>query len=393
VTSRLSTLDRTLRIDLDDHNAAFLWGPRKVGKTTLLRQQFPEATSFDLLDSTLRTELTLQPAMLRERVSATRPQLVIIDEIQKVPALLDEVHLLLESTPTRFILCGSSARKLRRGAANLLGGRAWRFELFPLTTAEIGVPKNAEARSEMLLRILNRGLVPQHYLASHPERLLRGYVLDYLSQEIQAEALVRNVPAYARFLDAVTTTHGQLLNYATVARDCGVSPKTVREYYQILDDTLLGFRLPPWRKARKRRLIETEKYFLFDVGIVRALSGMRLMQAGTEEFGRAFEHFLIQEIRAYLSYRERDLPLSYWRTSTGLEVDLIVGPLDLAIEIKASTKVGDGDARGLRALAADQKVKRGVIVCLGDQPRRLEDGVEIWPWPLFCQRLWAGDWF
>lgn len=391
--SRLSKFGRTLKIDIEDHNAAFLWGPRKVGKTTLLRQQFPRAVNFDLLDSTLRTELTLRPAILREQVLASRPQLVIVDEIQKVPALLDEIHLLLESTTTRFILCGSSARKLRHGAANLLGGRAWRFELFPLTTAEIGVSENSAAAGEMLIRILNRGLVPQHFLAARPERLLRGYVLDYLSQEIQAEALVRNVAAFARFLDAVTATHGQLLNYATVARDCGVSPKTVREYYQILDDTLLGFRLPPWRKARKRRLIETEKYFLFDVGIVKALSGMHILQPGTEEFGRAFEHFLIQEIRAYLSYRERDLPLSYWRTSTGLEVDLVVGKLDLGIEMKASPRVGDGDARGLRALATDQKLKRAMIVCLADQPRRLADGIEIWPWQLFCKRLWAGDWF
>lgn len=391
--SRLSTIDRDLKIDLGDHNAAFLWGPRKVGKTTLLRRQFPRATTFDLLDSTLRTELTLRPALLRERVLAARPRLVIIDEIQKVPALLDEVHLLLESTPVRFILCGSSARKLRRGAANLLGGRAWRFELFPLTTAEIGVPEESEAARDMLGRILNRGLVPQHFLASRPERLLRGYVLDYISQEIQAEALVRNVPAFARFLDAVSSTHGQLLNYATVARDCGVSAKTVREYYQILDDTLLGFRLAPWRRARKRRLIETEKYYLFDVGIVRALSGMRLLQPGTEEFGRAFEHFLIQEIRAYLSYRERDLPLSYWRTSTGLEVDLIIGTLDLGIEMKATAKVSEGDARGLRALAADQKLRRGIIVCQADHLRRLDDGIEIWPWQLFCRRLWAGGWF
>jgi len=393
VNSRLSSIKRLLKIDLEDHNAAFLWGPRKVGKTTLLRQQFPRATTFDLLDSTLRTELTLRPATLRERVLAARPRLVIVDEIQKVPSLLDEIHLLLESTATRFILCGSSARKLRHGAANLLGGRAWRFELFPLTTAEIGIPANPSAASALLLRMLNHGLVPQHYLARRPERLLRGYVLDYLAQEIQAEALVRNVPAFARFLDAVSTTHGQLLNYATVARDCGVSAKTVREYYQILDDTLLGFRLLPWRKARKRRLIETEKYFLFDVGIVRALSGMRLVQPGSEEFGRAFEHFLIQEVRAYLSYRERDLPLSYWRTSTGLEVDLIVGALDLAIEFKASAKVGEGDARGLRALAEDQKAKRRMIVCLAGEPRRLGDGIEIWPWPQFCQRLWAGDWF
>jgi predicted AAA+ superfamily ATPase len=167
----------------------------------------------------------------------------------------------------------------------------------------------------------------------------------------------------------------------------------VREYYQILDDTLLGFRLAPWRRARKRLLIETEKYYFFDVGIVRALSGMRVLEPGTEEFGRAFEHFLIQEIRAYLSYRERDLPLSYWRTSTGLEVDLIIGALDLGIEMKASAKVNESDARGLRALAADQKLRRGIIVCQAEHVRRFDDGIEIWPWQLFCQRLWAGVWF
>jgi predicted AAA+ superfamily ATPase len=325
-------------------------------------------------------------------VLAGRPHTVVIDEVQKVPALLDEVHGLLESTETRFILCGSSARKLRHGAANLLGGRAWRVELFPLTTHELDVPKSAAAARQLLTRIVNHGLIPQHHLMDRPERALRGYGLDYLAQEIQAEGLTRNVPAFARFLDAVALGHGQLLNYASVARDCGVSAKTVREYYQILDDTLLGHRLPPWRRTRKRRRIETEKYYLFDVGIVRALSGMRLIHAGTEEFGRAFEHFLIEEIRAYLSYRERHLPLAYWRTSTGLEVDLIVGDLDLAIEFKASAGVGEGQAQGLRALRADQKVQRSMIVSLDERPRTLAGGIEVWPWHLFCEGLWAGEW-
>ncbi len=384
-------IERLLSIDLAEHNAAFLWGPRKVGKTTLLRQQFPHALRYDLLDSDLRTRLLLRPALLREAVLARRPPLVIIDEIQKVPALLDEVHGLLESTSTRFILCGSSARKLRHGAANLLGGRAWRFELFPLTTAELDGPPSRDAGARMLERIANHGLIPQHYLAQRPERLLKGYVLDYLAQEIQAEALTRNVPAFGRFLDAVALTHGQLLNYANVARDTGVSAKTVREYYQILDDTLLGHRLPPWRKSRSRRLIETEKYFLFDVGVVRALSGMRLIQLGSEEFGRAFEHFLIEEIRAYLSYRERDAPLAFWRTSTGYEVDLIVGPLELALEFKASTNTGEGQARGLRALLADQRVRRALIVSLDEQRRDLQGGIEIWPWHLFCRALWEDE--
>ncbi len=391
MTSPLSLVRRVRLTDLGEHNASFLWGPRKVGKTTLLRQRFPNARWYDLLDSDLRTRLLLRPARLREEVLADRPRVVVIDEVQKVPALLDEVHGLLESTDTRFVLCGSSARKLRHGAANLLGGRAWRFELFPLTTHELGVPKSAADASRLLDRVVNHGLIPQHHLMAKPERALRGYVLDYLAEEIQAEALTRNVPAFARFLDSVALGHGQLLNYASVARDCGVSAKTVREYYQILDDTLLGHRLPPWRRARKRRLIETEKYYLFDVGVVRALCGMRIVQAGTEEFGRAFEHFLIEEMRAYLSYRERHLPLAYWRTSTGLEVDLIVGNLDLAVEFKASAGVGERHVQGLRALCEDQKVKRAVIVSLDERPRMLDGGIEVWPWHLFCEGLWAGE--
>lgn len=387
MTSRPGEIRRSLRIDLTGHNAAFLWGPRKVGKTTLLRQQFPDAKRYDLLDAELRTRLLLRPQLLREEIASSRPKLVVIDEIQKVPALLDEVHALLESTRTKFILCGSSARRLRRGAANLLGGRAWRFELFPLTTRETGGRLDETA----LVRISNHGLLPQHWLAPRPERSLRGYALDYLAQEIQAEALTRNVPAFGRFLDAVAATHGQLLNYANVARDCGVSAKTVREYYQILDDTLLGHRLPPWRRSRARRLIETEKYYLFDVGLARALGGMRRLEAGSEEFGRAFEHFLIEEVRAFLSYREKDLPMHFWRTSTGYEVDLVLGALELAVEFKARSGVDDRDARGLRALKQDQRVRRALIVSRDERPRRLEDGIEIWPWAEFCRALWAGE--
>lgn len=382
MTSRLSKYPRVLRVDLKRHNAAFLWGPRKTGKTTLLKQQYGDARYFDLLQSELKTSLLLRPSLLREEVAANRYDLVIVDEVQKVPALLDEVHWCLENTRTRFILCGSSARKMKRGAANLLGGRAWRFELFPLTTREL-----AEYDLE---RILNHGLIPQHYTQSEPERSLRSYVLDYIEQEVHAEALTRNVPAFAKFLEAVAATHGQLINYSNIARDCGVSARTVREYFQILEDTLLGHTLEPWRKARKRRLIETAKFFLFDVGVVRALSGMRLIQNQTEEFGRAFEHFLIEEIRAYLSYKEKFLPLAYWRTSTGLEVDLVIGDLDLAIEFKASRQADERHARGLQALMEDQKVREAVIVSQDPVIRKLPGGITIYPWQEFCERLWAG---
>lgn len=380
----LSGIRRILDLRKESFQAAFLWGPRKTGKTTLLRQQFPEAKFYDLLKSDLKTDLMIHPERLREEVLAQKFPLVVLDEVQKAPALLDEVHWCLENTETRFILCGSSARKLKRGAANLLGGRAWRYELFPLTTKELHEPD--------LLRILNHGLLPAHYLAEKPERPLKGYVLDYLHEEIQMEALTRNVPAFARFLDAVALTHGQLINYANIARDCGVSPKTVREYYQILEDTLLGHTLSPWRRSKSRRLIETARFFLFDVGVIRALAGMRLIQPGTEEFGRAFEHFLIEEVRAYLSYENKERTLSYWRTSTGLEVDLVVGNAELAVEFKANGRVDDHDTKGLRAFAEDQKVKRCLIVSLVKEPRELPSGILVLPWKTFCRRLWAGEW-
>jgi predicted AAA+ superfamily ATPase len=379
----LSEYPRILQIDLRRHNAAFLWGPRKVGKTTLLKSQFPDAHFVDLLQTDRKMSLLLNPSLLREEAAANRYDLVVVDEVQKVPALLDEVHWCLENTRTRFILCGSSARKLKHGAANLLGGRAWRFELFPLTTQEI--------KTYDLGRILNHGLIPLHYIEEEPERSLRGYVLDYIEQEIHAEALTRNVPAFARFLEAVAATHGRLINYSNIARDCGVASKTVREYYQILEDTLLGHTLEPWRKKKRRRLIETAKFHLFDVGVVRALSGMRLIQEGTEEFGRAFEHFLIEEIRAWMAYREQFLPLAYWRTSTGLEVDLIIGDLQLAVEFKASRKVDERDIKGLRALMEDQKVRQAAIVSQDSTIRRLNGNITVYPWQKFCEKLWAGD--
>lgn len=376
-------IKRLFQLELGDHRAAFLWGPRKTGKSTLLKQQFPTAKTYDLLKSDVKAELLLRPARLREELVAQRPPLVIIDEIQKVPQLLDEVQWCIENTDVRFILCGSSARKLRHGAANLLGGRAWRFELFPLVTAEIKAPD--------LHRIVNHGLVPTHYLEKSPNRSLRAYILDYLNEEIQAEALVRRIPAFAKFMESVALSHGELINYSNIARDCGVSSKTVREYYVILEDTLLGHTLPPWRKRVNRRLIETAKFYLFDVGVARALRGLQTVEQGTELFGRAFEHFLIEEMRAYLAYREKWIPMSFWRTSTGYEVDLIVGELDLAIEFKATLTVRSEDLRGLKALLEEHAVKRAIVVCLESEPRQVGP-ILILPWQQFCKQLWVDEW-
>lgn len=373
---------RHLKVDLEGNNAAFLWGPRKVGKTTLLHQQFPDAAYYDLLETDLKTSLLIAPSRLREEILASSPPLVVIDEIQKVPALLDEVHWCLENTPTKFVLCGSSARKLRRGAANLLGGRAWRFELFPLTTGEILHPD--------LDTIVNHGLIPKHYLAKHANRSLRSYVSDYISEEINAEALVRDVPAFAKFLDAVTLTHGELVNYSNIGRECGVSPKTVREYYQILEDTLMGHTLEPWRKSKDRRLIETAKFYLFDVGVVKALKGLSAIEPKTEEYGRAFEHFLIEEIRAYVAYQEKGCPLSFWRTSTGLEVDLIMGQMDVAIEFKSTDNIKPLHCKGLQSLLEDQKVGKVLLVCLEPRARKIGK-ILVLPWKEFCKKLWNGE--
>ena len=264
---------RTLRMELPPAQSAFLWGPRKTGKSTLLRQQFPRSARFDLLDTRLVLDFTRAPWRLAQRVRALGPAArehpILIDEVQKVPALLDEVHRLIEEQGLRFVLCGSSARKLKRGRANLLGGRAWRFALHPLTWPEI--PKFD------LLRALNHGLVPQHYDGAQPRRALAGYADDYLKEEIFAEGLTRNAPAFSRFFEALSFSHGELLNFSSIARDCGMDSKTVREYFQILVDTLLGVLIEPFSRRRSRAVLtRTPKFYLFDVGLAGHLTRRHL---------------------------------------------------------------------------------------------------------------------
>jgi predicted AAA+ superfamily ATPase len=360
-----------------------LWGARQTGKTTLLHERFPEARFYDLLDTGLAAELSVRPRLLREQVLAQRPATVVIDEIQHVPALLEEVHWLLESTATRFILCGSSARKLRRTSRNLLGGRAVDFHLHPLTSVEIG--------DVDLLRLLRHGALPVHYLIDEPRPLLRAYVNNYLKQEIIDESATRNIPAFSRFLQVVALGHAQQINYSNVARESGVSAATVRNYYQILEDTLLGFTLEPWRRRKKRRLVETAKFYLFDIGVANQLHPeAHTLDEGTDLYGRAFEHFIVNEIRAWIEYQQLELPLTFWRTSSGFEVDLIVGDLDVAIECKSTRDVRATDLKGLRALKDEHAPRRSLVVSRVDDPRMTDDGIEIVPWREFCRLLWGG---
>ena len=380
---------RQLQIVLPQGQSAFLWGPRKVGKSTLLRRQFPDSARFDLLDTRLMLDLTRAPWMLAERVRAldrsTRARPVVIDEVQKVPAILDEVHRLIEDDGLSFILCGSSARKLKRGGANLLGGRAWRFSLQPLTWREVP--------DFDLLRALNRGLVPLHYDAPQYGRALAGYVDDYLKEEVFDEGLARNAAAFARFFDALAFSHGELVNFSNIARDCGVDSKTVREYFQILVDTLLGIFLEPFSRRRSRAVItRAPKFYLFDVGVAGHLAGRRIERAIGTEFGRAFEHFVLMELMAYRAYRELDLPLRFWRTKSGLECDFVLGKAGtVAIETKSGANIRPRDLTGLRAYMDEHRPRHALVVCNERDARRTAEGIWILPWRQFLDRLWADE--
>jgi predicted AAA+ superfamily ATPase len=375
-------VERIQKIDPTIDRSALLWGTRKTGKTTLLRQQFPKACWIDLLDYDLFLSLGQRPSSLRQILEAQSSKTVVVDEVQKIPSLMDEIHWLIENRGYQFILCGSSARKIRRGKSGLLGGRAWRFELYPLVTKEL--------KSFDLDRALHVGLIPSHYFASSPEMDLKVYVQDYLKEEVQAEALTRNLPAFSKFLRAAAITNGMLLNYSNAARESGVSVKTIREYYQILEDTLIGRQLAPWRKAKKRRLIETAKFFFFDTGIVSNLLEQRSLASGTTEYGRAFEHFILQECWAYRHYSKLEFPISFWRTASGSEVDLILGDAEVAIEVKASGNVADR-TKGLHLFHEENKCRKSLIISKEQRPRKISSQITVLPWQNFCEMLWAGD--
>jgi predicted AAA+ superfamily ATPase len=372
---------RQLRLDVPPGRSAFLWGPRKVGKTHWIHAHLARkgTTFLDLLQTDTFAEYASRPALLRER---WKGGLTVIDEIQKVPALLDEIHWLIERRKAAFVMTGSSARKLRRGHANLLAGRAWRFEMGPLSASEV--------QGFDLERALVSGLLPPHLLSSAPEQDLRAYVADYLKEEIAAEARERDVPAFAEFLRVAALTSSELLDYTNVAREAGVSAKVVRRYFEILEDTLLGARLPAWKRARDRRMIQTEKFYLFDVGVANHLARRRPLP-GSPDFGKSFEHWVLMELQNYRRYRAPDMDLRFWRTSTGLEVDFVLGEMDAALEVKGSSRVHEGDLRGLRALRESHRTGRACVVSLEREPRRLDDGIEVLPWRTFVERLWSGE--
>ena len=366
----------------------FLWGPRQAGKSTLLRQRYPDAVWVDLLKADEFRRYVSRPEQLREELEAAGPdpsRQVVIDEIQKVPALLDEVHWLIENRGLRFALCGSSARKVRRGAANLLGGRALRYDLRGLTAGELG-------ESFDLDRMLNCGYLPAIYESSRHRRRLDAYIADYLRSEVAAEGLVRNLPAFSDFLDAAALSDTRSVNYSNVARECGVSGPTAKAYFGILEDTLLARWLPRWRRRAKRRLAGAPKLYFEDVGLVNRLAWRGELRRGSDDYGKAFENWVFHELSAFLAYRERDEQLTYWRLPSGIEVDFVVGGMRLAIEAKATARVTSSHLKGLRTLAEEHPgIGRRVVVSLESPPRRTDDGIDIIGATDFAHRLWNDE--
>ena len=363
--------------------SVFLFGPRQTGKTTYVRRQLDRtvALPFSLLDQGLFTAVLADPTRIRQEIEARdlRDTVICIDEIQKCPPLMDEVHLMIEERGIRFLLTGSSARALKRAGVNMLGGRGSDRVMHPFSWFELQDRFSLD-------RALNHGLLPPHYLSDDPDEGLASYVDRYLTEEIAAEGLARNLPGFARFLQTAAVTNAQMLNYSNVAGDAQVPRQTVVQWYAVLRDTLVAFELPAWSRTVRRKAIETARFYFFDTGVVRALRRLPPVSEASADFGEFFEHYVFLELRAWIDYRRPRTPLAYWRSRSGHEVDFILDER-VAIEAKATRRVQPKHLRGLLALADEGLVERSILVCREDRPRR-ERGIEIWPLEFFLAALW-----
>ena len=361
-----------------ERRSCLLFGPRQTGKSTLIREQLAGLPVYNLLDQRLFLRLSRNPALIREELTADT-RAIVIDEIQKMPELLNEVQLMIEEYGIRFFLTGSSARALRRRRVNLLGGRVRSRTLHPFVRLELGDRFH-------LNRVLEYGLLPPIYFSGEPAEDLAAYAGAYLKEEVAAEALVRNIGAFSRFLEVAALAHGEMINFTNMANDAQVPVSTVREYYEILKDTLIAHEVPALTTTWKRKAITTGKYYLFDIGLARHLQGRAGLAPGTAEYGSAFESFIFQEIKAYCDYHLLETP-RYWRSKSNFEVDFVFG--GLAIEVKAKRIIGRRDLRGLLALRDEGLLDRYLVVSMESAPRTV-DGISILPWAEFLDELWGG---
>lgn len=388
--------NRYLQLGIEKGQSLFLWGARKTGKSTFLKSTFTDSVYIDLLKTDLFLRYSKEPFLLREVVLALpKSQLklpIIIDEVQKVPALLDEVHWLIENTEAAFILCGSSSRRLKQEGSNLLGGRAIKYNFYPLVYPEYS--------SEFdLLKIFNQGLIPSHFTSTKPRKLLQSYIEDYLTNEIRAEGYVRNITAFSRFLDSTRFSCGEMLNYTNVAREVGIDSKTIKEYYQILVDTLVGYLIYPYTKKINRNIIShTPKFYYFDVGLSTRLAKQNFTELAGSDCGKAFENYVLMELVAYIGLNDSDYNLFYWRTNTGHEVDFILSDAlskPIPIEVKISKNFHKTELKSLKAFMIEHEISTGYIVCLEPFARKLliEGGKEIFILPIkeFLEKLWVKE--
>jgi uncharacterized protein len=363
--------------------STFLWGARQTGKSTLLKALYPEASYLDLLLADVYNRLLRNPSLLREILEAqSKKKLVIIDEIQRIPELLNEIQWLIVNRNRQFILSGSSPRKIVRSGANLLGGRAVRYELYPLIYKEIP--------DFDLLRAINRGLLPRHYLSKSYNKLISAYIGNYLRDEIMAEARIRNIATFSRFLEIAAFSNGEIVNYLNIATECGVSSPTIKEYFQILVETMTGRFLPSYQKKPKRRVILSPKFYFFDIGIANHLLKRGIILPGSESFGKAFEHFIYHEIYSHSHYSDLNYPIAYWRTASNIEVDFILGDHEAAVEVKSSEMANMRHLRGLTSFAEEYNAKKLILVSNDPVPRK-SGNILILPWRVFLEQLWAGE--
>ena len=365
--------------------SVLLLGPRRTGKSYYIRHQLGKHKLYDLLHSDQFQQLSIRPSLIRESLTPT-DKLIVIDEIQKLPALMDEVHAMIETTGTRFLLTGSSLRKLKRNYTSLMAGRAKTLYLFPLTFAEID-------KHYDLGRVLQYGALPSIYLSEQPWDELGSYVGDYLKEEIQAEAYVRKIHNFSRFVRTAALMNGELINFEKVAIDAQVPPRTVREYFSLLEDTLIGTMLVPYQSGRKitsasRKPVAHAKFYFFDLGVTNRLVGRSQLVAGTPEYGRALEHLIFLELKAYLSYSQSEHTLYFWRTQTGQEVDFVM-PDRLALEVKSSQLVDGRDLKALQNFSEIHSIPRAIVVANEPKPRKL-GRIEILPIRDFLHQLWSG---
>ncbi|MBZ0150578.1 MAG: DUF4143 domain-containing protein [Planctomycetes bacterium] len=365
----------------------FLFGPRGTGKSTLVRELFPDSQRIDLLQPEAHRLYSARPERLRDVVAAmVDPAVVVLDEVQRVPALLDVVHELIEARPgLRFILTGSSARKLRRASVNLLAGRAVHRALHPFLAAELGAEFTLD-------RALQRGLVPLVWRAADAADTLRSYLALYVREEVQQEGLVRDVGAFARFLEAVSLTHAAPVNLAAIAAECEVGRKTVESYVGILHDLLLCFSVPVFQRRAKRKLTTHAKLYWFDCGVFASARPRGPLDATGEQHGAALEGLVAQHLRAWIDYGQRDLQLHFWRTRAGNEVDFVLYGGDglHAIEVKNAERVRGADLGGLRAFGADYPEATRTLLYRGDQVLMI-DGVRCLPVERFLRELRPGQ--